>query len=69
MSASTVKQRVTGSGRASKEQVQEMVFRLCGIQREEMRADVSDAIALAVAGLNQLERGLANGALSGWTAS
>ena len=58
MTATTVKQRVTGNGHASKEQVQEMVFRLCGIPRQAMRADVSDAIALAVAGLNQIERGL-----------
>ena len=57
MTATTVKQRVTGNGHASKEQVQEMVFRLCGIDRQVMRADVSDAIALAVAGLNQIERG------------
>ena len=57
MTATTVKQRVTGNGHASKEQVQEMVLRLCGIARQQMRADVSDAIALAVAGLNQLERG------------
>jgi crossover junction endodeoxyribonuclease RuvC len=61
MTATTVKQRVTGNGHASKEQVQEMVFRLCGIDRQVMRADVSDAIALAVAGLNQLERGAALG--------
>jgi crossover junction endodeoxyribonuclease RuvC len=61
MTATTVKQRVTGSGHASKEQVQQMVFRLCGIRRQAMRADVSDAIALAVAGLNQLERGAAFG--------
>lgn len=58
MTATTVKQRVTGNGHASKEQVQEMVFRLCGIHPREMRADISDAIALAVAGLNQLERGV-----------
>jgi crossover junction endodeoxyribonuclease RuvC len=58
MTATTVKQRVTGNGHASKEQLQEMVFRLCGIEPREMRADVSDAIALAVAGLNQLERGV-----------
>ena len=57
MTASTVKQRVTGNGRASKVQVQEMVFRLCGIHPREMRADISDAIALAVAGLNQMESG------------
>ena len=61
MTATTVKQRVTGNGRASKEQVQEMVFRLCGIAPRQMRADVSDAIALAVAGLNQLQRGLPAG--------
>lgn len=58
MTASTVKQRVTGNGRASKNQVQEMVLRLCGVSARDMRADVSDAIALAVAGLNQLERRL-----------
>jgi crossover junction endodeoxyribonuclease RuvC len=62
MTATTVKQRVTGNGHASKTQVQEMVFRLCGISAREMRADVSDAIALAVAGLNQVERGLPVGA-------
>ena len=61
MTATTVKQRVTGSGHASKEQVREMVLRLCGLGPQEMRADVSDAIALAVAGLNQLERGLPQG--------
>ena len=58
MTASTVKQRITGNGRASKEQVHEMVYRLCGIRPQELRADISDAIALAVAGLNQIERGL-----------
>ena len=62
MTATTVKQRVTGNGHASKTQVQEMVLRLCGLSATEMRADVSDAIALAVAGLNQLERGAALGA-------
>ncbi len=65
MTATTVKQRVTGNGHASKDQVQEMVFRLCGISPREMRADVSDAIALAVAGLNQLERGLTLGLPAG----
>jgi crossover junction endodeoxyribonuclease RuvC len=57
MTATTVKQRVTGNGHASKTQVQQMVFSLCGITAGDTRADVSDAIALAVAGLNQLERG------------
>ena len=58
MTATTVKQRVTGNGHASKQQVQEMVFRLCGISPREVKADLSDAVALAVAGINQLERGL-----------
>jgi crossover junction endodeoxyribonuclease RuvC len=58
MTATTVKQRVTGNGHASKQQVQEMVLRLCQVGPRAMRADVSDAIALAVAGINQLERGL-----------
>jgi crossover junction endodeoxyribonuclease RuvC len=58
MTATTVKQRVTGNGHASKTQVREMVFRLCGIPDRPVRADVTDAIALAVAGLNHFERGL-----------
>ena len=58
MTATTVKQRVTGNGHASKSQVQQMVLRLCNVREREMRADVSDAIALSVAGLNQLDRGL-----------
>lgn len=64
MTATTVKQRITGNGHASKEQVAEMVFRLCGIALRDVRADVSDAIALAVAGLNHFERGLPVGAAS-----
>lgn len=67
MTASTVKQRVTGNGRASKEQVREMVFRLCGIHPREMRADISDAIALAVAGLNQMGSGVGGQGSGGWT--
>jgi crossover junction endodeoxyribonuclease RuvC len=61
MTATTVKQRVTGNGHASKLQVQAMVQQLCGLAAQQMRADVSDAIALAVAGLNQLDRGLPGG--------
>jgi Holliday junction resolvasome RuvABC endonuclease subunit len=66
MTATTVKQRVTGNGHASKAQVQAMVLRLCGLTGSEMRADISDAIALAVAGLNQFERGPALGSPSSW---
>jgi crossover junction endodeoxyribonuclease RuvC len=53
LTASTVKQRITGNGRASKAQVQGMVFQLCRLPPRPMRADVSDAIALAIAGLSQ----------------
>jgi crossover junction endodeoxyribonuclease RuvC len=53
LTATTVKQRLTGSGHASKEQVQRMVFRLTGIEpTERMRLDETDAIALALAGLH-----------------
>jgi crossover junction endodeoxyribonuclease RuvC len=53
LTASTVKQRLTGNGRASKEQVQGMVRQLCRLPAQRLRADVSDAIALAIAGLSQ----------------
>lgn len=53
LTASTVKQRLTGNGRASKEQVQRMVFQLCQLPPQRVRADVTDALALAIAGLSQ----------------
>ena len=53
LTASTVKQRLTGNGRASKEQVRGMVFQLCRLPPQRVRADVTDAIALAIAGLSQ----------------
>lgn len=53
LTATTVKQRLTSSGHASKEQVQRMVFRLTGLDpTERMRLDETDAIALALAGLH-----------------
>jgi len=53
LTATTVKQRLTSSGHASKEQVQRMVFRLTGLApTERMRLDETDAIALALAGLH-----------------
>jgi crossover junction endodeoxyribonuclease RuvC len=53
LTATTVKQRLTGSGHASKQQVQRMVEHVTGLQAgERMRMDESDAIALALAGLN-----------------
>jgi crossover junction endodeoxyribonuclease RuvC len=54
LTATTVKQRLTSGGHASKEQVQRMVLRLTGLQSAEgMRLDETDAIALALAGLHQ----------------
>jgi crossover junction endodeoxyribonuclease RuvC len=57
LTASTVKQRITGHGRASKEQVRGMVFQLCRLPPQPLRADVTDALALAIAGLSQERRG------------
>jgi crossover junction endodeoxyribonuclease RuvC len=54
LTATTVKQRLTSSGHASKEQVQRMVLRLTGLESaERLRLDETDAIALALAGLHQ----------------
>jgi crossover junction endodeoxyribonuclease RuvC len=64
LTASTVKQRLTGNGRASKEQVRGMVFQLCRLPPQPLRADVTDAIALAIAGLSQ-QRGGAPGRMNG----
>ena len=54
LTATTVKQRLTGNGHASKEQVQRMVLQLCDIRAENVPSDLSDAIALAIAGLHQM---------------
>ena len=53
MTATTVKQRLTGNGHASKEQVQRMVLQLCEIDARKVPSDLSDAIGLAIAGLHQ----------------
>jgi crossover junction endodeoxyribonuclease RuvC len=54
MTATTVKQRLTSSGHASKEQVQRMVQRLTGLDPAvRMRLDETDAMALALAALYQ----------------
>lgn len=47
--ATRVKKAVTGSGRASKQQVNGMVCRTFGIKEELKPLDVSDAIAVAIA--------------------
>ncbi len=54
MTATTVKQRLTGNGHASKEQVQQMVFNLCDLGSASAPSDLSDAVALAIAGLHQI---------------
>lgn len=47
-SPNQVKQTVTGSGRADKEQVQEMVRRLLGLDEPPRPFDVADAAAVAL---------------------
>jgi crossover junction endodeoxyribonuclease RuvC len=54
LTATTVKQRLTGNGHASKEQVQRMVFELCEVSGTGVPSDLSDAVALAIAGLHQM---------------
>ena len=39
---------ITGYGHASKEQVQDMVARLCGLAAPPKPADVADALAIAI---------------------
>jgi crossover junction endodeoxyribonuclease RuvC len=48
---SEVKNAVVGHGRASKEQVQEMVQRLFGLPQRPTPNDVADALAIAVTGV------------------
>lgn len=51
LTATTVKQRLTGSGHASKEQVQRMVLRVTDLaSTSPLRWDITDAVALALAG-------------------
>jgi crossover junction endodeoxyribonuclease RuvC len=53
LTATTVKQRLTSGGHASKEQVQRMVLRLTGFEpQRRMKLDETDAIALALASLH-----------------
>ena len=55
LTATTVKQRLTGSGHASKEQVQRMVLRVANVEAtNHLRWDVTDALALAIAGAHHL---------------
>ena len=61
LTATTVKQRLTGNGHASKESVQGMVQRLTGLDPTiALKWDVTDAIALAIAGLHQRQHAYLN---------
>lgn len=53
---SRVKRALVGSGSARKAQVAAMVKRLLGLRREPQPHDVSDALALALAYLNVVDR-------------
>jgi crossover junction endodeoxyribonuclease RuvC len=60
LTATTVKQRLTSSGHASKDQIQRMVLRLTDFEPESrMRLDETDAMALALAALYQKSHPLA----------
>jgi crossover junction endodeoxyribonuclease RuvC len=53
LTATTVKQRLTGGGHASKEQIQRMVLHLTGLRLEgRLKLDETDAMALALAALH-----------------
>jgi crossover junction endodeoxyribonuclease RuvC len=59
LTATTVKQRLTGGGHASKAQVQRMVLRLTDLNPNgKLRLDETDALALALAALQQASRPL-----------
>lgn len=53
---SRVKRALVGSGSARKEQINAMVMRLLGLRRAPKPHDVSDALALALAFLNVVDR-------------
>lgn len=57
LSATSVKRAVTGSGAASKDQVGRMVVELLRLPRMPRPADVTDALALAIACANRRGRG------------
>jgi crossover junction endodeoxyribonuclease RuvC len=60
LTATTVKQRLTAGGHASKEQVQQMVLRLTRLPSAPgMKLDETDAIALALAALHETTHPLA----------
>lgn len=56
--ATKVKMALTGSGRASKQQVQQMVMQALSLDAPPQPADVADALALAVCHANMVRRGV-----------
>jgi crossover junction endodeoxyribonuclease RuvC len=60
LTATTVKQRLTAGGHATKEQVQQMVLRLTHLTLAPgMKLDETDAIALGLAALHETSHPLA----------
>ncbi len=59
-----VKRALVGSGSARKEQVNAMVTQLLGLRRAPKPHDVSDALALALAFLNVIDRRAGPGSLT-----
>jgi len=57
----SIKQAVTGSGRASKEQIQRSVQTFFGLAQPPEPADVADALAIGVAALSRMEAAAGRG--------
>lgn len=59
-----VKTAIAGNGRADKRQVSRMVEVLLGLPRQRRPSDVTDALALAICGIQRSRMGLAPGRLN-----
>jgi len=53
-----IKQGLTGYGRASKKQIQEMVKSILGLQQVPKPDDTADALAIALIGINSIHKSL-----------
>lgn len=53
LSATTVKRRLTGSGHASKQQMQQVIARTLGLRDVPEPPDVADALAIAICALHE----------------
>ncbi len=54
-SATRVKKSLTGSGRASKEQMQAAIEGICGLNRTPSPKDVADALAIGLCCVNEVD--------------